>query len=301
MSDSIKMNILLFLLFCFFSVYAYTSEPPWVSRLPFDESYFFGVGTGISEQDAEQSAKKEILMQMSSHVNAVISIEVHSGNGATSAQEDIESFFSNNTLRGAEYVDRYEANGHIWLLMRYCTSCGNSLIKSALNHFEDTLGFSSDELIIRLSEEKIAYGFMVEQRLRELKLKDFNSDDIIVRFNEDNLIIMIINFIPYMAELTERQRDGLSTLGETLLKELSQIEYHSIDVIGHANPTGGNEESELNDLSHSRAQILADILSSTGLSINSVLWKGGKETIGNLETAEGRSMNRRVEIMVNFK
>ena len=282
-----------------FNLYAQT--PDWIHQLPFSDDAFWGVGQGVSVEEAEILAKQEILMQMSSRVEAVISMETGTGGGSEKITEDLDAFFSGNSLRGAELVDQFDEDNQFWVLMKYCDECGNSLLKSALIRFEDTYRYESPILMAQLTDKRIAHAFIVERRLKELQLTDYRSDDIIVRFSDMQVIIMIIIVIPYETQLSESQRTGLDTLSQSLLKELKKLNYQSIDVVGHANPTSAkNEEKDLMELSRIRAETMSSHLSSAGLTINSVSWKGGSETIGNTSSSKGKGLNRRVEIFVNF-
>jgi outer membrane protein OmpA-like peptidoglycan-associated protein len=277
--------------------------PDWIHRLPFTDDAFWGVGEASSAEEAQMLAKQEILMQMSSHVQAVITMEIGTGGGEQKVSEDLDAFFSGNSLRGAELVEDFTEEGTYWALMKYCDDCGKSLLKSALNRFEEAYRYDSKDLFTELTvNENISRGFQVERRLQELRLEDFGEEDILVRFEDMRVIIMIVNFVPYEADLSTSQVQGLSSIGQSLLEELSALDYQSIGIVGHANPTGDiGEEDELIELSRNRAQTLASYLSAAGLTIDSIAWRGGEETIGNSSTLEGKGLNRRVEIVVNFE
>jgi len=294
-----NIQIMFILLLIPISVYA--GKPEWILKLPFSDEAFWGVGNAATVEEAEILARQEILMQMSSRVHAVISMEIGTGAENEKVTEDLEAFFSGNSLRGAESVERYKENDQFWVLMKYCEECGKSLLKSALIRFEDTYKYQTPILMEQLGDKRISHAFIVERRLKELQLDDYSSDDIIVRFSDMQVVIMIINFIPYETNLSASQRAGLDILSRSLLTELKKLNYKSIDVVGHANPTSAeNEETDLMKLSRLRAETMASHLSTAGLTINSINWRGGYETLGDINSAEGKGLNRRVEILVNF-
>jgi len=282
-------------------LFMFADKPEWILQLPFSDDAFWGVGNAASVEEAEILARQEILMQMSSRVQAVISMEVGTSDQSGKVTEDLEAFFSGNSLRGAETVEQYSESKQFWVLMKYCEECGRSLLRSALIRFEDNYKYETPVLMEYLSDERISHAFIVERRLKELHLADYSSDDIIVRFSDMQVVIMIINFIPYETDLSVSQRTGLDILSRSMLKELKKLEYKSIDIVGHANPTSAeNEDDDLMELSRIRAETMAAHLSAAGLAISSISWRGGRETLGNINSSEGKGLNRRVEIFVNY-
>lgn len=279
----------------------WAEAPQWVHHLPFSEDDFWGVGSGRTAEAAQQAAKGEILMQLSSHVEAAISLEAGSSGGNREVDEKVEAFFRGNSLRGAEQVDQFEEGDQIWVLMKYGSECGQKLIKSAVLRYEKPYNYESEKVMLHLRQSQISDAVRVEKRLQELRLPDFKAEDILIRYENRKMVIMIINFLPYETELSQSQTQGLKALGDSLLEELNAIDYRSIRIVGHANPTGKeNEAEELNELSRFRARTIESYLRSAGLTIESVSWKGGTETIGDRSTAAGKGLNRRVEIVVEL-
>jgi len=294
------------LIFSFFlfttAISLFAEKPAWIDKLPFTDDAFWGVGSGDTQEEAQNMAKRDILMQMSSQVKAVITMEERSNGGAVEETEDLKAFFNNNALRGAELEEEFTENNKYWALMKYCDECGDMLINSALVRFEETFNYDSEQLMKQLINSNISEIMMVERRLKELNLEDYRSEDISVSLSGKRLKIMIINFIPYVTVLSSSQNDGLMKLSATLFEELKQLSYRSISVIGHANPTGEeNETEDLINLSKNRAQTMSTFLIDSGFTVKSVSWKGGDEAIGDLTTPEGMGKNRRVEIVIEFE
>ena len=173
------------LIFCFVLTMALQADrPDWVEELPFSEDAFWGVGSASTLEDAELLAKQEILMQMSSRVQAAISMNTSSLANRDQISEDLDKFFLHNSLRGADRVETYAEDNRHWVLMKYCEECGRGLLKSALNRYEKEYSYSSNLMIDALSDENILRGFKVERRLKELQLEDFQAHDIILRLDQ---------------------------------------------------------------------------------------------------------------------
>ena len=277
-------------------------KPEWVNKLPFTEDAFWGIGEASTEEDAVILAKRDILMQLSSHVKSAITLQESSNGGKINELEKLDSYFGANTLRGAEFEDRYEENNRHWVLMKYCEECGNMLMSSALVRYSKTLKLNTNKIIEQLGNNSVKEAIRIERRLRELNLNDYMSNDISVVLLENSLKVIIKNFLPDQSDLSKSQAQGLVSLSDTLLKEIMNLKYTSIEVVGHANPTGKeNEEEQLEELSQNRAQTMADYLKKSNLIITNVSWKGGNELVGDVNTPEGMGKNRRVEIIIKFE
>lgn len=292
--------IICILLFGAASVFA--DKPEWINRLPFTDDAFWGVGSASTLEDAQNLAKKEILMQLCSHVKAVVTMEERSDGGEYDINEDLDAYFDSNSLRGAEMEDQYEEAGSYWVLMKYCDECGKMLMNSALNRFEEKYSLEPAKLMNELEESNISEILEIEQRLKELNLEDYKSDDIFVTLTEKKMTVNIINFLPYETALSDSQQVGLAVLTSTLFEELKELNYNTLYIIGHANPTGEeNEEKDLILLSKNRAETMSTFLIQSGFTVDGVSWKGGNEAVGDTSTLEGMGRNRRVEIVIEFE
>lgn len=86
-----------------------------------------------------------------------------------------------------------------------------------------------------------------------------------------------------------------------LAKSLNKYPDTTVEVIGHTDNTG--EASYNQNLSARRAQAVSNILVSSGVSSNRVraFGRGEDEPIATNQTAEGRALNRRVDIVIRPK
>ena len=280
----------------------WAKAPEWVTHLPFTEDAFWGVGSGESLEMAVDRGKQDILMQLCSQVEAVISMETRSDGGEERVTEKLDAVIGGNSLRGASVESTYEEDGRYWVLMKYCDDCGQMLVGSALKCFEDELNSDVEDIMVRFEDRTTFQAVMLERRLQELSLEDYRSDDLSLILDGKQIVIMIMNFLPNDDALTPSQEEGLAQLSRGLLSELERMNYTGVSIVGHANPMGeADEEAELRDLSRNRAQTMADFLQAAGVVVSDVSWRGGEERIADGTTKKGRSRNRRVEIFVEFE
>lgn len=134
----------------------------------------------------------------------------------------------------------------------------------------------------------------IEEQIREQKV-----ENVAVTQTDQGIVLSIenIQFEPDSAVLVESEKNKLLNIGAIL----STLTGRKLSIVGHAaNPAGSNEE-ELLTLSTARAQSVADFLVTSGIKAAEEVMasgKGGTEPIDSNETAEGRSRNRRVEIII---
>ncbi len=84
----------------------------------------------------------------------------------------------------------------------------------------------------------------------------------------------------------------------TIMKLADQLKANganSVQVVGHTDSTGADSYNQT--LSQRRAQAVADIISTHGLTIAQVSGAGESAPIASNATREGRQANRRVEII----
>jgi len=98
------------------------------------------------------------------------------------------------------------------------------------------------------------------------------------------------------AELNKDGQDVIEEYRKTIKPELSQA--YAVIVVGHADSTGSARHNL--DLSFDRAVSVAEYLISTGLKADSlrIIGRGDNHPLASNDSAEGRALNRRVEIFV---
>ena len=242
----IKNILIVLILIPSLGTFLYAEEPEWIEKLPITKEAFWGVGRGKTEEDAKNIAKKVILLQLGSHVKAALSISQGSNQTRIEVIEKLEMYLAKNSLRGAELEDIYFKDGTYWVLMKYCDDCGNLLLSTALDRYEEENNYKTERVIEAITKmPEVKKAVTIERRLEELSLEDYKSENIEVQLKEKELTIVVMNFLPYKTELNEKQNAELIKLSKGLLKELEEIGYKSIKISGHANPVGvANEESD---------------------------------------------------------
>lgn len=107
-----------------------------------------------------------------------------------------------------------------------------------------------------------------------------------------------INSVPFDTDVSSLKSGAISQV-EALASKIRSLNYPAkVTVIGHADDSGDNAHNE--KLSMARARTVAAILSSHGVSSDQIEVKGvgsTKPLLSN-DSAPGRGLNRRVEIVV---
>lgn len=151
------------------------------------------------------------------------------------------------------------------------------------DEFRTTTDIVRERIINQLQEQ------IISQKVQNVEVKQTNEGIV--------LSIENIQFEPDSANLVETEKAKISGIG----KLLSSLNDRKLNVIGHAaNLTGSNEE-ELLSLSSARAQTVAQFLINSGFrTADSVVFEGmgGTVPLASNDTPEGRTKNRRVEIVI---
>jgi len=138
----------------------------------------------------------------------------------------------------------------------------------------------------------------IVSKLQE-QIKEQKVENVDVKETDQGIVLSIenIQFEPDSAVLVESEKTKLLNIG-VILKTLTG---RKLSIIGHAANAPGSDEAELLKLSTERAESVMNFLVESGIkSADEVVasGKGGSEPIDTNDTAEGRSRNRRVEIII---
>ena len=330
------MKPLLYCLFFFVLAQLIAAAPPeWITSIPYEKDSFLGVGSGKSTAEAEENARIDILIQLSSKIDSTVT---YSGNLSATEQDVVElckTVITSNTLRGAEIVETYRTDEAVYVLMRYCDSCGSILVSATLRSAvdavtkqrrdeagEEPMDMDVTKVIADINSQASSDAAKIKRKLSgppipqiepssaaetddanalSIKAEKYKSENILVSINEEEVVVRLINFLPNRGEMTEQQIYELTALCSTLFLQLEEMGYKGVTIVGHANPEGSeNEEEELESLSRERALTMEEFLKDSGIKIDSVKWMGGDFLLGSVDTMEGRGLNRRVDIHVHF-
>jgi flagellar motor protein MotB len=138
---------------------------------------------------------------------------------------------------------------------------------------------------------------VVEQLNEQIKTQ--NVQNVEVKQSDEGIVLSIenIQFAAESAVLEDTEKAKLKKIG-TLLSALTD---RKLSVIGHAANIAGSDQNELVTLSTARAQSVADFLVESGFKPADMIVAsglGGSKPLDTNETPEGRSKNRRVEIVI---
>lgn len=143
-------------------------------------------------------------------------------------------------------------------------------------------------------------GGLVGNRLdqQEAALKSqLSNDDIQVTNTGDSLIVSLPQDITFNTD-SYAVRDTLKTDLQAVAQNLMQYPDSNVQVIGHTDSEG---DATYNlGLSQRRANSVADVLQSSGVTYNRLLTtgRGEDQPVASNLTEDGRAQNRRVEIVV---
>lgn len=140
-----------------------------------------------------------------------------------------------------------------------------------------------------------------ERVIRELKeqIKTQKVENVEVKQTDEGIVLSIenIQFEAESAVLAEAEKKKLTGIGALL----SSLVNRKINVVGHAANIAGSDEKELQTLSAARAQSVADFMVQSGIKKADMIvatGMGGSVPLAPNDTAEGRTKNRRVEIVI---
>lgn len=311
------------------------AAPDWITSIPYEEDAFLGVGSGFTSDEAQENARIDIVMQLSSKIDSTVLLSGDMTAENVKITEYTKAVVSSSSLRGSELVETWEAEGIHYALVRYCDSCGTILVSAALTSAVEVVNrqkeinadaeeavepIELDEIFEELKAPANSEAVKLQRSLQgpavaiipppveeeavapaEIDSESYSTDNIMVAVDKDKVIVRLINFPPNSGDMSENQIRDLQSLSDSLFLQLVEMGYSGVTIVGHANPEGKDtEEEELMVLSRQRAENLETFLRGAGIAIDEVQWKGGDELLGSTETTEGRALNRRVDIYVHF-
>lgn len=163
-------------------------------------------------------------------------------------------------------------------------------------------------VVILLDQERLIHPVATPSKddayyvvLRELKefIYDDKVQDVEIRDDARGIQISVQNlqFVADSSELLAEEEPRLNELAEMIRTAVESQEY-TVTVEGHT-ASVGKPTGELN-LSIERALAIIQAMEKRGIDTSQFTYRGygGTVPLGDNDTAEGRAMNRRVEIMI---
>jgi outer membrane protein OmpA-like peptidoglycan-associated protein len=123
------------------------------------------------------------------------------------------------------------------------------------------------------------------------------QEEVVVVVKEETIVIRDVHFEFDSAKLTAADKTKLDTIATRLKKEAPSAQLR---VSGHTDSVGKDAYNQ--KLSERRAHSVTDYLVSSGIprsSFVSVTGAGESHPVADNKTADGRALNRRVEIQIN--
>lgn len=141
-------------------------------------------------------------------------------------------------------------------------------------------------------------GAIIGQRMdRKAKELDEKLADAEVQRMGEGMVVTFDSGLLFDFNSSTLQGGARQNLRE-FAESMNEFEETDILVVGHTDSKGSDDYNQ--GLSEQRAQSAADFLIQEGLSANRIQTEGRGETepVATNETAEGRSLNRRVEVAI---
>jgi outer membrane protein OmpA-like peptidoglycan-associated protein len=115
--------------------------------------------------------------------------------------------------------------------------------------------------------------------------------------NGDNIILNMPGNVTFATDSSNISADFYEVLNSVALV-INEFEKTYVDVVGHTDSTGADDYNQ--QLSEARSSSVARYLESQKVLSQRIITRGMGEAqpIASNDTAEGRSLNRRVEIVL---
>ena len=140
------------------------------------------------------------------------------------------------------------------------------------------------------------YGSYLDRQEAELR-QQLNDDRIQIINTGDRLIVSMPQDILFAVDSTAIN-PGLRGDLHTVASSLQDYPDSTVQIVGHTDNTGGAAYNQ--DLSERRANAVADVLLDGGVAFARIqtIGRGEDQPVASNLTPEGRSQNRRVDIVI---
>lgn len=143
-----------------------------------------------------------------------------------------------------------------------------------------------------------AIGYKMDQQIKELKEQTAGSGvDVTETGDGKSILVNLPDGVTFAVDSITISPSFQTTLDQ-IATSLKTYPDSLVDVYGHTDSTGSDAYNQ--NLSERRAKAVADYLAMRGVSSARIRWQGFGEQypVASNDTAEGRSLNRRVEIKI---
>ena len=143
-------------------------------------------------------------------------------------------------------------------------------------------------------------GYRMDQQIKELEeATEGTGVDVTSVDNGEAILVNLpdgVTFATGSYQINQTFRNTLSRVADSLRQYPNSL----VDVYGYTDSTGSDEFNQR--LSEQRAQAVANYLTGQGVASSRIRWQGFGENpayfVGDNATAQGRALNRRVEIKI---
>lgn len=172
-----KLHLLLISCFLFSIVgFLFAEAPDWILNIPYEEDAFLGVGSGLSIDEAQENARIDILMQLSSKVDSTMTMSGDMTAENIKVSEYCRAVISSSSLRGAEVAEVWQSGDIHYALLRYCDTCGSIIVTAALTSAVEVVNRQIERNIEQADIEDEPSAFIDLNTLIE-EVNSVKSDD----------------------------------------------------------------------------------------------------------------------------
>lgn len=139
-------------------------------------------------------------------------------------------------------------------------------------------------------------GYSLDRQAAELR-RDIGNDDVQITNTGDRLVVSLPQDLLFATDSFALRSDLRSDLN-TVAASLRQYPQSSIQVIGHTDSDGDAEYNQR--LSERRASAVTSVLGDAGVPYERMraIGRGESQPVASNLNAEGKALNRRVEIII---
>lgn len=142
-----------------------------------------------------------------------------------------------------------------------------------------------------------AVGNYMDRQQAEFR-RSLEGSGVMIRRNGDQIVLVMPSDVTFDVDKSDIQPQFLKVLDD-VARTLNAYPQTTIDVVGHADSSGPDDYNQ--SLSERRASAVATYLINGGRVLSDRIFVAGmgeRQPIADNATAEGRSQNRRVEIVL---
>jgi len=130
-----------------------SEQPDWITKMPLEDDYFYGIGLGDNLAEAKQRAIIDVGQQFSIQVKSVLLEQVkEKEDKIETIITKIDEQITSQVVYGAKFIDQYQdKDGIYWILVKAPLSCMLDITEGFLLSYKLDLKQSKDDMDLILN------------------------------------------------------------------------------------------------------------------------------------------------------